>query len=100
MIRFSNPSVAENTPPSVTLSSVTNNGPISPRQSNDDELVSFARNADEEAWIDNLFDLEEHDSRGIGVQITREIACAVSGTTHTRQDTAPRRRPGPWTTAP
>ena len=59
---FSALSVAENATPSVTFSAETNDAPISPKQSNDEELVSFALNADDEAWMENLSDLEDLDS--------------------------------------
>jgi hypothetical protein len=34
---------------------------MSPKQSNDEELVSFALNADDAAWMDNLSALEDLD---------------------------------------
>ena len=59
---FSALSVAENTPPSVRFTAETNDGPNSPKQSNDEELVSFPLNADDEAWMDYPSDLADLDS--------------------------------------
>ena len=62
MNRFLALSVAEDAPPSVIFSAEANDGPISPKQSNDGEIVSSALNADDRDWWETLSDLEDPDA--------------------------------------
>ena len=55
-------SVAEDTPPSLKYSAEVDDGPISPKPSNDEDFVYFALNPYDKAWSENVTDLADLDA--------------------------------------